>query len=106
MDPMGNEIEIDETGWASWNLVKKFSVKTRTKNHPTKNFPCLFTKPGISSPNFGMNFLVGEILAPIRAAQNARLTTIHGSGSSHVLGAPRSSLHPVVVTAHPVSPTM
>ena len=50
MDQMGNEIEIDETGWANWNLVKKFSVKKNTKNHPTKNFPCLFTKLGISSP--------------------------------------------------------
>lgn len=49
MDPRGNEIEIDETGWANWNLVKKFSVKKERKTIPRlihKKLPMPFYQTG------------------------------------------------------------
>lgn len=76
---MGNEIEIDKTGWANWNLVKKFSVKKRTKNRPTsypqKTSHAFIPNREFHPRNFGIHFWIGEILAPIRTAQKAHHNT-------------------------------
>lgn len=43
---MGNEIEIDETGWANWNLVKKFSVNKKNEKPSHKKLPMPFYQTG------------------------------------------------------------